>query len=390
MNKLQTEVQTLLRYEYGDRDTKILEALLDKGTQGKAAKETGIPKRTLQRRLAAIRKQAQQYGYHEEFPEASTVLDQPIRGKSRLQRFDPPLPDGTILEWKKTKFEDAVTIDSLKAISEGLSVPAIPASAYVHTRKETEKLLSMLAVADAHLGILSQTRDEKWGLDDNVKMLKDLIVRHIDRMQPVETAILNNLGDLTHTDGLVAQTPKNKNPLDADSLYFPICTAAGELLAFTIEGLMTKAKKVIVKNNRGNHDLITAWHINEKMKERYRNNKRVQVLDNDEYHIPFVWENNFILSTHGDASSNQMVYNMVTQEYPHEWAAAAYVHVCKGHIHHETEQDIGKAKFQTFTSTTKKDDYHKFKNYCARRAMSMIHYHPEGGEDGRSTLRPRG
>jgi hypothetical protein len=221
-------------------------------------------------------------------------------------------------------------------------------------------------------------------------MLKDLIVRHIDRMQPVETAILNNLGDLTHTDGLVAQTPKNKNPLDADSLYFPICTAAGELLAFTIEGLMTKAKKVIVKNNRGNHDLITAWHINEKMKERYRNNKRVQVLDNDEYHIPFVWENNFILSTHGDASSNQMVYNTVTQEYPHEWAAAAYVHVCKGHIHHETEQDIGKAKFQTFTSTTKKDDYHKFKNYCARRAMSMIHYHPEGGEDGRSTLRPRG
>lgn len=386
MSKLRDEARLLLNYPQSTRDSEILLGLIHWGSIKKLVKETDFRTRTVQRRLAAMREDAQKYGLHESFDEASTVLDQPIRGKSRLRKFDPPLPDGTVLQWDKTKVEDAALCDAIKQICEGFSIPPVPKEKFEYRKKDTENNLAMLVVADAHLGLLAR---DGWGLRENLDVCKDLIVRHVDRMQPVEHALLNNVGDLTHTDGLAAQTPKGKNLLDVNALYHDIYFAGAELIIFAIEALRTKAKQVTYMGVPGNHDKITAFHITEKLKERYRDEPRVHILNSDRESIPFIWENNFIVGWHGDSAPNSRAYEWITTEYPKECGNAEHIHVAKGHIHHTRKEYIGRACFETFATSTRADAYHDFRMYQARRGMKMVYFEPDGADMDGLILRPR-
>ena len=387
MNKLQSEVDELLRYQHSERDTAILQGIMEYGTLGKLVKHTDFKKRTVQRRLAAMRKSAQQYGLHEEFPEANTILDQPIRGKSRLRKFDPPLPDGTILQWDKTlKPSEVALVEAIKAVCEGFSIPPVPTSAFTYKGNVTRHQLSMLVIADAHLGILAR---DGWGLRENLELCQSLVSRQVQQMEPVEHALLNNVGDLTHTDGMVAATTKNKNPLDVNAVYYDIARAGAELIAFAIEGLLTKAKHVTYMGVPGNHDFVTAFHITEKLAERYKGNKRVTILDSAQSHIPFIWESNFIVGWHGDTAPNARAYEYITSVWPKECGNAEHIHVAKGHIHHTKEEYVGRACFATYTSSTKTDVYHDFKMFKARRGMTRVDFDPEGGDIGGLIVRPR-
>lgn len=386
MKKLQIEADKLLEYPAGDRDTLILKGLIEFGTVNSLVRNTDFKKRTVHRRLAFLRKAAIRLGYNPKEPVRSPVLTHPLGARSDFVKHDPPLADGTTHTWYKQKAEDVVLVDAIKSAVEGIAVPKVKTTDFKYKRSEIQDILSMLVLADTHLGILAR---DGWGLEENLELVKNLVRRQIDQMQPVKQGLLMNVGDLTHTDGLVAQTSKSKNPLDVNALYFDICKAATELLVFTIEGMRTKCEKLTVINVPGNHDFETSFHTNQKLQERYSKDKHIKILDNDQSHIPFVWKKNFIVGWHGDTAPNARAYEFITSEWPKECGNAEHIHVAKGHFHRAQEEYVGRACFQTFVSSTKADAYHDFKMFKARRGLTRLDFDPEGGAIGGLTVRPR-
>lgn len=389
MNKLITDVEQLLKFEHSERDTKILQGLQEHGSVPNFLRASDFKKRTVQRRLAAMRKSAERFGYNKQFPQAGTVLDQPIHGKSQLVKFDPPLPDGTILQWNKTKSEDVTLAHMIKSLVDGLQIkPAKPTS---FKGSVTTKTLPLLTLADVHLGMLAYSPET--GAESNLEITLEILMKAVDhlvdKMDYVDIAILVNLGDLTHTDGLIAKTARSSNPLDASARYFEICRAAGQLLRYTVEKMLDKAKNVVVYNIRGNHDDQTAWHINETLQGIYSKEPRVSVPGNDAYTQMFTWEDNMVVMTHGDAAKNSKMYEYVTTKWPKEFGNAAHSYVMKGHVHHARYETIGNMAFETFSTLTRSDAYHEFKMYKSLRSMSLVNLHPQGGEDSRHTYIPR-
>ena len=390
MNKLQSEVHNLLRYEHSARDTEILQGLAQFGTITKLVKNTEFKKRTVERRLAAMRKSAERFGFQQEFPETSIVTDMPAYGRSVLQKYpEGSRSDGAVMVWHKTKSEDVTLAHAIKSVIEGLQVePLKRKKAHV---KATSDVLPILTITDAHLGLLAYEPETgaDWDQDQMERLLYNAIDYLVDKMDHVDQALLAEAGDMTHTDGLISKTPKSGNPLDSSDRYFSQCRAAGRVMRYAIEALLTKANNVQVISVRGNHNDQTSWQINEQMKILYSNEPRVDVMTNDSYHLPYVWRDNFIVVTHGDAAKNAKMYQYVTTKWPEEFGKAKYTYILKGHVHHTRQEAIGNMMFETFSTLTKSDAYHEFKMYKSARSMSLVNLHPEGGEDSRSTFIPR-
>lgn len=389
MNKLQSEVHELLRYQHSEQDTAILHGIMEYGTLGKLVKHTDFKKRTVQRRLAAMRKSAERFGFQQEFPETSTVTDMPAYGRSIYQSFPEPRADGVKGIWHKTKAEDLTLAKAIGSVIEGLQVE--PLKRKKHKVKATKHVLPILAITDAHLGLLAYEPEtgSDWTQEDMENLLYEAIDYLVDKMDNVDQALLVEAGDMTHTDGLISKTPKSGNPLDSSDRYFSQCRAAGRVMRYAIEALLTKANNVQVISVRGNHNDQTSWQINEQMKILYTDEPRVDVMTNDAYHLPYTWEDNFIVVTHGDAAKNEKMYQYVTTKWHNEFGRSQYTYVVKGHVHHTRQEAIGNVMFETFSTLTKSDAYHEFKMYKSLRSMSLVNLHPEGGEDSRHTFIPR-
>ena len=387
MSDLKEDIYHLLRFEHDEPDRQFLERLSIASSMTAYGEEIGKSRHSIARTLKRIRKNAAKFGYRSDDPAASTVMDQPIKGKSRLIKHDPPREDGTVLEWVKTKAEEETLIEAYKQVLEGFAMPAVPPKKF--DKEVKGESLPILNLADAHLGILAYEDGKRWGLEDSKELLQKAILKLVTSMQPAKEGLFINHGDLTHTDGMIAQTPKNKNSLDVSDLYFPCVRAATEVVCFAIDLMLTKIQNVTVIMSRGNHDEQTAFHINEALKQRYRLEPRVKILDNDEPHVCYSWKDNFIVATHGDAASNDRAYQYITTRWAKECGDHKYVYVVKGHTHHMVQESIGNMFFETFSTLTKSDAYHEFKMYKSRRTMALVNLHPDGGEDTRITYTPR-
>lgn len=389
MSKLKLEAQELLRYPTGDRDERILQGLIEFGTLNSLVKNSDFKKRTVQRRLAAMRKSATRLGYNYLEPARSPVLTHPLSGRSDFVKHDPPLADGTTHTWYKQKAEDVITAEIVKAMVEGIQVT--PVKARKPKKGTSGEVLPILTIADAHLGMLTARGESgiEWGLDLGLQLNRDAIDYLVEAMPEVEKAVFVNLGDFTHADGLRAETPRSKNMLDVSHRFIDVSRAAGELLRYAIDRLMEKANEVQVFNIRGNHDDITAWHLNEKLMALYVNEPRVLLDHNDAYTQALQWEENLICMTHGEAVKYQTFYNTITTEFDKQFGDCKYCYALQGHTHHPVSDNIGKVFFETHSTLAVKDAYHVLKQYQSLRRMNLVMLDAKGGEHSRVIYNPR-
>ena len=89
--KLTTEQLQDMKRFVSDRDIVVLAALIDKGTQVKAAKALGITQGTLSARLKRIVRDAQGMGWMPDFGSHNKLPGEGLVSKPKLE---PPLPEG--------------------------------------------------------------------------------------------------------------------------------------------------------------------------------------------------------------------------------------------------------------------------------------------------------
>lgn len=387
-------LEALKGYTDDPKNHTILDHIITHGGIRRACAEEDIARRTVQRRLKALHEHAVKHGLNTEFPGASTLEDLPIFAKSRLIKHDPPLPDGTVLEWLKTKEKDYNLAQLIHHLCAGIAVtPAEPKGFLTPKLPEVVKsdILPIMVLADSHLGMLASgiETDQAWDLDKNIALVTEIVDYLVDKMDPCAQAVFVNLGDITHADGLKAVTPRSGHQVDVSHRYFDVARAAGKLMRYIIDRMLEKARNVTVYNIRGNHSETTEWHLNEMLYAVYEMEPRVKVPENDCPHQMFQWKDNMVVMTHGDAAKNARMYQYITTKWPVEFGQSKYIYCMKGHVHHTRVENLGNMLFETFATLSPGDAYHEHHMYKSLREMSMVLLEAGGGSAGRITKAPR-
>jgi hypothetical protein len=296
------------------------------------------------------------------------------------------------LAWAKTKSEDGTSYSVLlkpqempdevlarvREAFEGMAAaPVVPAPAYVES-----DLLTIYPIADAHVGMMAWGKETGEDYDTNLAAdrIKEWVGRCVASSPASDTAVILDVGDLTHADDNTAQTPASKHPLDVDTRHYRTLEVVIAALSQAIETALGKHKLVHVRILPGNHNRTSFMAVMFALAERYRNEPRVSVHKNPSEFFVMEWGRVMLCAHHGDKSKADRLVHFMADEFAEIWGRTRHRFLWTGHLHHHKSQDIGGVQWEQLRALTARDAYAASHAYTARAQLQAVTLHRERGE----------
>jgi predicted phosphodiesterase len=287
--------------------------------------------------------------------------------------------------WAKRKLEEDPGAWT-DALIEGLA--DAPRAVQMVKPSGPSDLCVVFPVADLHVGMLASQEETgtAWGGAASDDMFRSCFARLAEVTPDAETAILAQLGDLTHTDDQRNVTPMSGHQLDADARYFEILRRAVAAMKYAIDTLRAKYPRVIYRGCRGNHDVTSHHAISMALDEHYRDVEGVEIVKSaGEFYVREFGMNMLVLH-HGDKAKPERLVQFAAAEYPQIWGRTKYRVALSGHVHHQTVKEIGGMVFES-VGTIIPRDFHAYTHaYSARRSLVSIVFDAEQGEISRARI----
>jgi len=323
-----------------DRQKQVLEAIWQTGSLRGAARQLGIVPSAVHKARRAVLARAAMQGYA---PDHDMTHPAPepfaVKGTSTLYA-----EDGTQrLQWVKTHQDVDKRRQALEAIAEALAETVPPAPRIDPPWQSQAHLCALYTITDAHLGMLAWGRET--GADWDLDIAQDTILRCFDALvqgaPDAETAIVNQLGDFLHSDGLVPITPTSGHILDQDSRFSKVVAVAVKTLRLLIDRALQKHKAVHVIIAEGNHDLATSAIFRTMFAALYENNDRVTINASEAPYYTYVHGDTFLGFHHGHMVKriDDLPLIFATQ-HGARFGAAAHRYIHTGHRHHTHVKDV--------------------------------------------------
>lgn len=273
-----------------------------------------------------------------------------------------------------------------EAIREGLAgIAPPPAPPKPHAQSD---LLAIFPVADLHMGLLTDQEEvgEDWNTKKAQRVFQETFGRIVSVTPGAETAILAQLGDLTHNDDQRNVTPQSGHQLDVDSRYFVILRRAVAAMKWAIESLRAKYGQVIYCGRRGNHDVTAHYAVTLALAEYYSSAEDVTIItDASEFYVHEFGANMIVLH-HGDKAKPDRLVHFAAAEWPQIWGRTRHRIALSGHVHHETRKEIGGMAFESIGTIIPRDAHAYSNAYSASRALVSIVHHADQGEISRARV----
>lgn len=372
----------LIEFCVTPRQTEVLSALAKTPRVRTVAKEFGLSKQAVLQLVQRVEKQASRRLY-----DPDKGLNHPVpenfTGDFTIQRNG----DGQIeRSWMKGKLDKEQEEIQYREFIEGLTNEITPAKKTKLPKNFNTNLASAIIFGDAHLGMLAHaidTLDEDYDLDKGVEDLKKAIDYCVDCAVASEEGWFINVGDFTHANDATNQT-QSGHVLDVSARHNQVMRAAGSVIRYCIDKMLTKFKTVRVINARGNHDRDSAFALNMFVEAVYDKEPRVQVLDNASKFNFIEFGKCLIGVNHGDKINIQRLAGVMTRKQSEAWGRTTYRRWWLGHIHHKTvqEHETG-VVMESFNTLAPTDSWHSESGYGASRSVTMITLHKEYGEVNR-------
>ena len=388
MNKMSPE--ELLRFARNDRQVEVIEAVINHGSNNKAAKALGCGRRTVDTMLKRLEAKAASKAVA---PHKS-VNRETMEGFEAKRVSTAYKEDGTVaLQWVIQEPEKRSMKQKLDAMLEGMQDDLTGFKDPVKAPKKVNSdYLAMYMMGDHHFGMLAdgETKmsgdDADWDVKIATSILLDSTNRLASRVGDAEIGVLLNVGDFFHADSSANTTTKG-TPVDVDTRIAKTFKLAGRLFQTLINKMLETHKKVVVINVRGNHDSDMACHLSSCIELLYAKEKRVDVLQNYSKFIHYQWHNNLFVFHHGDRMKHEQILQAVIRNLDDEWSQSKNRYCHLGHIHHHTARELGSMHFEHWGSLTATDSWHSSEGYGAERSMTAVVYHKDTGEDSRVKIK---
>jgi len=296
----------------------------------------------------------------------------------------------TVMVWEKESLDRQREEDARQAAFTALSakLPKVPKSAAPKTCKAN--LCTVYTLTDCHVGALCW--HQEGGHDWDLTIAEDTLVgcfEHMIASSPAsELAVVNQLGDFLHFDGLEAATPTSHHLLDADGRFEKVVQTAIRVLRRIITIALQKHPLVHVVMAEGNHDLASSVWLRQMFAALYENEPRVTVEQSPLPYYALEWGKTMLCFHHGHLKKNDQLPLLFATQFSQMWGSTAKRYCHTGHRHHlEEKEHSGMIVFQHPTLAAR-DAYAARGGWHSMRSATAVTYHRTYGEVGRSTASP--
>lgn len=354
-----------------------------------AARSLGLHHSTVQTNLNIAKRVAAVAGYS---PEHNMVHPAPLgfSVKGTSTNFD---RDGNITQqWVKTRADDVareqIIRDAFAAMSEDLPrVAPVPAP---RRDREADNLCNLFTITDYHMGMLAWHKEG--GDDWDLKIAEETLYRFFESMllgaPRARVAVINQLGDFLHQDGLRAETPTSGHLVDSDGRFSKIVQAAIRSLRRVVDRALETHEEVHVIMAEGNHDIVSSIWLRCLFAALYENEPRVTVNDSELPYYAFRWGTTLLGFHHGHLAKNASLPAIFAQQFRREWGATDRCHIHTGHRHHMDFKEFPGAKVFQHPTMTARDAYAARGGWISERQGLCMTYHLKFGHTGMNVVTP--
>jgi hypothetical protein len=367
-----------------ERQREYLEAWNEHGSAGKAAKATGWQKGLILRAHQIAKKKAALHGYcpdHDMHRPAAPGFH--VKGTSTLYDKDGHMA----AQWVKTQRSDELALEALQEFVRHLAEDVRGASPKIDAPQFADSdLLAAYPMGDPHFGMYAwgEEAGEDFNLEEAERVTCDAVDRLVATAPPAETGLLLNLGDFFHADNSSNRTPQSGHVLDVDTRHAKVMQVGLRALVYCIKRLLQKHRKVIVRNNPGNHDPNSAFMLALCLSHYFENEPRVTVDMSPSQYWYYRFGKVLIASHHGDGAKMADLPLILATDRAEDWGATLFRYFLVGHIHHKHTKEFPGVTVEAFRTLAARDAWHSGMGYRSGRDMHCIVFHRLFGEIQRS------
>ena len=360
---------------------------IDRHKVGKVVREIYIRMNTYTEPIRAA--QSQLPGFDEDEAEIKHLPKYIVKGESVL--YD---ADGNIkLKWVKTKADEQALVEAfeeaVQSLLEKLENKTLELDINIDAPADTiDNEATVYPIGDLHIGMFSWSKEtgEDYDLDIAYDIIKKAYKKLFNSAPNTDVAFLINLGDFFHIDNYDGETFKNRNRLDFDTRWPKILETGLKIIVELVYMLLSKHKKIIIRNAIGNHDTHSTIFLNAYLKAWFKNDERIQVEDDPKVFWYYKWGKNLIGVTHGDTVKYNDLPEIMAADAAHWWSDTNYRYWYVGHVHHSQKKEFRTCMIETFGTIIAKDAWHYAKGYRAQRQIKYKVLHKEYGEVQEGTV----
>jgi hypothetical protein len=369
-------------YEYcdTDRQKEILRLLDELGSGAAVAERLGIHRSAPSIALKRLQKKAARRGYSPEHDMVRTVPEgYLVKGVSTYYDSEGKARG----QWVKSSIDADRQLEIIRGAVQSIIETSDGVFAPVEPPKICDSdLLTVVPMGDPHFGLMTWAKEV--GENFDLSIAEQVTYSAVDRLcaqgPNSETAMLLNLGDYFHADNANNRTPQSGNSLDVDGRFQKIAEVGLLAMVRCIQRLLEKHQKVIVRNNRGNHDPHQAFMLTLCLSAWFRNEPRVEVDTSPSGFFYYRHGRVLIGSTHGDGAKLADLPLLMATDAAKDWAEADFRVWHCGHFHHDQLKDYQGCTVETHRTLAPNDAWHRYQGYRSFRDMKAIVYHKDFGE----------
>lgn len=370
------------------RQLEHMEAMEKHGTFRKASAALKINQRTLERSIEFVRKKAA------------------LRGWSPQHDMNKVVPDGFLVkgistyynkegekagQWVKSSL-DADRVEAMRRAAMEAMCEEIPRlGATVPKSGAIGHLCNLYTLTDSHVGMLAtdkETASGDWDLGIAERVLTGCFAEMIAGSPRAAVAVVNQLGDFLHYDGLIPVTPEHKHVLDADSRFSKMVKTAIRILRRVVDMSLAHHEKVVVLLAEGNHDPASSVWLRAMFQALYENEPRVHVIDSELPYYVHQHGNTMLAFHHGHLSKNAQLPILFAAQFPKIWGATTKRYCHTGHRHHSEEKEHSGMTVIQHPTLAARDAYAARGGWVAERQVTSITYSDRHGQVARNTVCP--
>lgn len=371
-----------------DRQHELLDALSTGISQRHAARQLGVNESTVRAVLRRLANKAAKQGMAPECDMTKLVPDgYVVKGVSTY--YDKAgRPAG---QWVKSSIDADRMQEIMREIADAMAQELPRYEPRERAELVHEELINTYVFTDCHVGMLAwakETQQEDWDLSIAERTLLDAFKHLIFHSPAAHTGVIAQMGDFLHWDGLLAVTPTNKNPLDADGRFARVVSVAVTILREMVAWALMKHERVILLLAEGNHDMASSVWLRVMFRALFENEPRVEVVDSELPYYCIRWGNTMLGFHHGHMKKLEQLPLLFAAQFSETWGQTTkrFVHV--GHWHHTVEQEHAGITVVQHRTLAARDAYASRGGWYSDREAQCITYHSKYGQVGRTIVSP--
>ncbi len=383
MAKTPETFSDLIPYCQTEWQRKILEACAKEGSRRKAATKLNRNRTTINEAVNRVKEYAARKGWAPDHAMGHPVAPGfEVSGTSTLRNQDGEV----VMQWQKTRQDDEARIEAMRAAVRAMSEdiqPVMPEPSVIH--KTDADLLSCYVLTDYHMGMLSwgDETGEDWDLRKSESVLYRWIEKAVALSPDSDKAVLAQLGDLMHWDGLDAVTPTSRNLLDADTRFPKLVEASVRVMRRLVQRLLSKHGTVHLIMAEGNHDMASSVWLREMFAQLYANEPRVTVEKSPRPYYCVEHGQTSLFFHHGHLRKPGDCAEVFASIFRDVMGRTKHSYAHLGHKHHKHAIETPLMVVEQHQTLAAKDAHASRHGYMSDRSAQVINYHREAGEIGR-------